>query len=599
MSERRDVPSTARARDVLPSSTPKDSTRTDCNCKTPDLGEAKCYAVPPVILKKTTPLQATSFKNVKTNSSRPLGMIRHDPYSLEWTLERLHDDTPSRALAALHTWSHPRRTREVSHATVSEIAEMKDGQAREALEELKIQRSFVKGEGKSKLTIEVELRFGERLETLEPLIDSGCEGSCIHRDVVDHRKLPTKKPPRSIPVFNADGEPNAGGPITECVVAKMRVCDHEETILFGVTDLGSGEIFLGHDWLSKHDPDIRWSDGTICLDRCKCSGQAPSVSIDSDPPSEEEYLEDGDRVPLVDFAEASKIRSVSPAQRLAEEERQRTQKTPTSLPTFLSDYADVFEKKEFDKLPPRRPWDHAIELVPGTEHKLDCKIYPLGRGEQEKLDEFLDEQLRTGRIRPSKSPMASSFFFIKKKDGSLRPVQDYRKLKSLYVPKKYTLSIIAELIDRLQRAKWYTKLDVRWGYNNVRIKEGDEYKAAFRTNRGLFEPLVMFFGLTNSPATFQNMMNDILKEEIDSGTVLVYIDDILIFGHDQADHRRQVRRVLDILRKHHLCLKLEKCEFEAREMEYLGVVVSEGEVRMDAIKTRGVGEWAAPRGKRG
>ena len=141
---------------------------------------------------------------------------------------------------------------------------------------------------------------------------------------------------------------------------------------------------------------------------------------------------------------------------------------------------------------------------------MNCKIYALTLEEQKALDDFLEENLRTGRIRPSISPMASPFFFVKKKDGKLRPVQDYRKLNEFTVKNRYPLPLIQELIDKLKGAKIFTKMDIRWGYNNVRMKEGDEWKAAFRTNRGLFEPTVMFFGLTNSPATFQGMMNQIL-----------------------------------------------------------------------------------------
>ena len=107
--------------------------------------------------------------------------------------------------------------------------------------------------------------------------------------------------------------------------------------------------------------------------------------------------------------------------------------------------------------------------------------------------------------------MASPFFFIKKKDGSLRPVQDYRKLNEMTVKNRYPLPLIQELLDKLKGARYFTKLDIRWGYNNVRIKEGDEWKAAFRTNMGLFEPTVMFFGLTNSPPSFQTMMNTLFK----------------------------------------------------------------------------------------
>ena len=121
---------------------------------------------------------------------------------------------------------------------------------------------------------------------------------------------------------------------------------------------------------------------------------------------------------------------------------------------------------------------------------MDCKIYPLNLEEQIQLDTFLEENLRSGRIQPSKSPMASPFFFVKKKDGKLRPIQDYQKLNEMTIKNRYPLPLIAELMDKLGSAKYFTKLDVRWGYNNVRIKEDDEWKAAFRTNRGLFEPTV-------------------------------------------------------------------------------------------------------------
>ncbi len=144
--------------------------------------------------------------------------------------------------------------------------------------------------------------------------------------------------------------------------------------------------------------------------------------------------------------------------------------------------------------------------------------------------------METGRIRPSKSPFASPFFFVKKKDGTLRPVQDYRKLNEMTIKNRYPLPLISELIDKLRGAKYFTKLDVRFGYNNIRIREGDEEKAAFRTNRGLFEPTVMFFGLTNSPTTFQWMMNDIFHDLIGEGKVTIYLDNILIFSKTLDEH---------------------------------------------------------------
>ena len=144
----------------------------------------------------------------------------------------------------------------------------------------------------------------------------------------------------------------------------------------------------------------------------------------------------------------------------------RAQTFEEIVPEAYHEFKDMFDKETFDELPPRRPWDHAIELLPG-DHKVDCKTYNLTSVEQKELDEFLEENLKTGRIRPSKSPFASAFFFIKKKDGKLRPVQDYRKLNEITVKNRYPLPLISELIDKLKSAKYYTKLDIRWGYNNV------------------------------------------------------------------------------------------------------------------------------------
>jgi len=217
--------------------------------------------------------------------------------------------------------------------------------------------------------------------------------------------------------------------------------------------------------------------------------------------------------------------------------------------------------------------------------------------EQKELDAFLEENLRTGRIRPSKSPMAAPVFFIKKKDGSLRLVQDYCALNSMTVKNKYPLPLISELVSQLRGARYFTKLDVRWGFNNVRIKPRDEWKAAFRTNRGLFEPLVMFFGMTNSPATFQTMMNDIFRNLIAEGIVVVYLDDILIFTKTKEEHERAVRRVLQVLKENKLFLRLEKCEFCKQQIEYLGLVISENEVSMDPVKVAGVREWPTPENK--
>jgi len=190
--------------------------------------------------------------------------------------------------------------------------------------------------------------------------------------------------------------------------------------------------------------------------------------------------------------------------------------------------------------------------------------------------------------------MAAPVFFIKKKDSSLRLVQDYHALNAVTVKNKYPLPLISELVSQLRGARYFTKLDVRWGFNNVRIKPGDEWKAAFCTNRGLFEPLIMFFGMTNSPATFQTMMNDVFRTVIAEGIVVVYLDDILIFTKTEEEHEQAVRRVLEILAEHKLFLHLEKYEFHRKQIEYLGLVISENKVAMDPVKVARVHEWPVP-----
>jgi hypothetical protein len=167
------------------------------------------------------------------------------------------------------------------------------------------------------------------------------------------------------------------------------------------------------------------------------------------------------------------------------------------VPMSLHTYADVFSEMAFDSLPECRKWDHAIELEhdpsPGFR-----KGYLMTLTEQTKMDIFLEEALATGRIRQSKSLLRAPVFFIKKKDRKLHFIQDYRALNAITRKSRYPLPLIDDLIHRLKDVCYFTKLDVHWGYNNVRICEGDEWKATFRTNRGLFEPLVMYFGLTNS-----------------------------------------------------------------------------------------------------
>jgi len=264
------------------------------------------------------------------------------------------------------------------------------------------------------------------------------------------------------------------------------------------------------------------------------------------------------------------------------------------VPQRFHKYLKVFEKKDSERMPTRKAWDHAIDLREGFVPKKD-KIYPLSRVEREEVQEFVKDQLRKGYIRPLKSPQTSPVFFVLKKDGKKRMVQDYQYLNSWTIKNNYPLLLISDLVDSIGKKKVFTKMDLRWGYNNVRIKERDEWKAAFSMPEGSFEPMVMFFGLTNSLATFQAMMNDLLRDLVVEEKVVVFIDDVMIAMKTEEGHDEIVEEVLRRLEENDLFVKPEKCVWKVREVEFLGVIIGEDGVRMEKEKVQGVVEWLVPK----
>src|SRR5499426_679218 len=267
------------------------------------------------------------------------------------------------------------------------------------------------------VTLDTNIEYGATA-----LLDSGCEGSCIDTKFVKKHNLNVHKLPRPLPVYNADGTPNLDGCIEAFVALQLKIGSHIETIDFGVTNLGQGEIFLGHDWLKKNNPNIDWCKGLVEFSQCPSSCQPLYIrSMKQDSPKKNpkvsQWKED-ETILIVDPNPALNIRAktnVATELAIKEHDKKQQKSWQEIIPEYLHDFPEVFTKQDFNELPPHCPWDHAIELLPGTKERLDCKIYPLSQDEQEQLDEFLEEHLRTGRIRSSKSPMASPFFFVKKK----------------------------------------------------------------------------------------------------------------------------------------------------------------------------------------
>ena len=211
-----------------------------------------------------------------------------------------------------------------------------------------------------------------------------------------------------------------------------------------------------------------------------------------------------------------------------EEEAAKSEEEAKKLvPERFHKWIKVFGKKQLERMPMRKLWDHAIEVKERFMPRKG-KVYPLSREEREEVREFIKEQLRKGYIQPSKSPQTAPVFFVGKKDGKKRMVQDYRYLNEWTIKNNYPLPLISDVLENIRTKKLFTKMDLRWEYNNVRIKEGDEWKAAFTMLEGSFELTVMFFGLTNSPATFQAMMNKLLRDLINTGKIAVFIDDVIV-----------------------------------------------------------------------
>jgi Reverse transcriptase (RNA-dependent DNA polymerase)/gag-polyprotein putative aspartyl protease len=416
---------------------------------------------------------------------------------------------------------------------------------------------------------------GKKAET-KALLDSGATESLINPRLIKQHQLSTKRLPKGRKLYNVDETLNKQGEITEVVILTIRCKGHCALHRFLVADIGEDNIILGYPFFEATNPQIDWPIGVV----------GKPISLSSHKTLRQEDV----------TRTSNPARKVTVTQQLAEQATNKKERTwEEQVPIEYHKYRKVFSKQALERFPRKQRWDYAIDLKPDAPTSIDCRVYPLAPKEKEEQRKFLEANLRLQRIRRSKSQYASGFFLIKKKDGKFRPVQDYCQLNKWTVPNKYPLPLISELIHNLAGKRLFSKFDIQWGYNNICIKDGDEWKAAFKTSKGLFKPTVMFFGLTNSPATFQTMMDEIFQEEIAQGWLRIYMDDAIITTEDdKMEHTRQVHQFLDKLTAHDLFLKPEKCRFHQQEVEYLGVIIGQGEVKMDPVKVEGIANWPTP-----
>ncbi|GJX77223.1 putative nucleotidyltransferase, ribonuclease H [Tanacetum coccineum] len=258
---------------------------------------------------------------------------------------------------------------------------------------------------------------------------------------------------------------------------------------------------------------------------------------------------------------------------------------------IVRDFEDVFPE-DLSGLPPQRQVEFRIDLVPGAT-PIAKSPYRLAPSEMQELSGQLQELQDKGFIRPSHSPWGAPVLFVKKKDGSLRMCIDYRELNKLTVKNRYPLPRIDDLFDQLQGSCYFSKIDLRSGYHQLRVHEDDIPKTAFRTRYGHFEFTVMPFGLTNAPAVFMDLMNRVCKLYLDK-FVIVFIDDILIYSKTKEDHEVHLGLVLELLRKEKLYAKFSKCEFWLQEVHFLGHVVNQNGIHVDPSKIEAVKNWKTP-----
>jgi hypothetical protein len=349
------------------------------------------------------------------------------------------------------------------------------------------------------------------------LVNSGATDNFMHPTFAKKMGLGLQELPNPKKIFNIDNTTNKSGMITHFLDLDICTNGIHKEMRFLIMDIGHEEVLLGYPWLATFEPKFNWKSTVIDKHILPIIISSINPCINQNRPVIATALMDEAKQTIVRQLELEcTIRGVATELAIQAGEQQ----TDMKLPLEYQEFARLFNDEAAGRFPPSREWDHAIDLKPGAPNTLDCKVYPMTRDEDTVLERFLDEMVAKGYIRPSKSPYTSPFFFVKKKDGKLRPVQDYRRLNSHTVRNQYPLPLIAQLISDLSGAQIFSKVDVRQGYNNVCIKKGDEWKAAFKTKFGHWEPLVMFFGLTNSPSTFQAMMNVIYKEVIERHAVL-------------------------------------------------------------------------------
>ena len=433
------------------------------------------------------------------------------------------------------------------------------------------------------------------------LVDSGATENFLNHDTAKQLEITLKELPTPQIMNNIDRSLNQSGLVKHYYNFCLKMGEREVIQQFYIGGIGTDHFILGFPWLQEFNPPINWTKQKIegphltisTTNRMLENEVAKQLKIEAaiwgNTLKHNRSLEEGDelvmRVQATHFAQEWAIKAHD----------QSKEPSLANLPEEYRWHWKVFSEEQAKWFPPSRGEDnHAIHLKPDAPDTLQCKIYPFSPPEAKFMHEWMEEQLAKGYIEQSKSPYTASTFCIKKKNGSYRLVQDYRPVNYWTIQDQYPLPDIKHITKELQEHTLFTKFDIRSGYNNVRIHEGDEWKATFCTAEGHWQPKVIYFGQCNAPPTFQRIINKLLQPLKNKypGMIHVYMDDILISTpHNLILHRRIIHDVLDVLEATSFYLQVAKCVFEATHIEYLGLLIDRNMLKIDPTKLKGIQEW--------
>ncbi|GJT25016.1 putative reverse transcriptase domain-containing protein [Tanacetum coccineum] len=367
----------------------------------------------------------------------------------------------------------------------------------------------------------------------------------------------------------------------------LNFLNHPFNIDLMPVELGSFDVIIGMDWLAKYHAVI------VCAEKIVRIPFGDEILIVRGDGSSNEH---GTRLNIISCTKAQEYLTkgchVFLANITATKDKDKSKGKRLEDVPVVQEFPKVFPE-DLPGIPPTRQVEFRINLVPGATPVARAP-YRLAPSEMKELAEQLQELTDKGFIRPSSSPWGAPVLFVKKKDGSFRMCIDYRELNKLTVKNRYPLPRIDDLFDQLQGSSIYSKIDLRSGYHQLRVREEDILKTAFRTRYGHYEFQVMPFGLTNALAVFMDLMNWVCKPYLDK-FVIVFIDDILIYSKSKKEHEEHLRQILKLLKKEELYAKFSKCEFWIPRVQFLGHVIDCQGIHVDPAKIESIKDWASPK----